>query len=405
MRPVAWLSCLLVLAGCASPGSDTAGAPDPADALVFGPGTALPIECSFNCYEPTIAADPEGRIFVADGLTSDLAVSLDAGRTWNATTAPPFLRTPNSYQGDVLLQVAPSGRLYYSALIFQALPGRPLLESIQVAWSDDGAQTWAGNVMINPAQAPGAAVLYPDRQWLGFGAGETMYLTYNQIPSGIWIAKSDDAGATWGGWTRAVAMESRGDPSDTPSSGPPLGQSGPPIVLESGRVALTACLRGPAGVGVFLSDDEGATFKRVLAGGPACTWFPVLAHAGGERLMLAYTDGTDLHATKSDDGGATWSAPALWGASGWSSPWPLPRADGALEVAFFDDAPNGTRLALARGAPTAAPTLVAHVEAFDGREDPPTATDFAHLARLEDGRLAIVWSDADGTISIAFSGA
>ena len=70
----------LTVAGCL--GDRAADGSDPATmaALAFGPGVAA-VECRYdNCYEPSVAADPQGRLFAVDGVTSDVAVSEDGGR-------------------------------------------------------------------------------------------------------------------------------------------------------------------------------------------------------------------------------------------------------------------------------------------------------------------------------------
>jgi hypothetical protein len=267
MRAALLMLTVLLVAGCATkPVPSLAPATAVPPTWSFGAPVAALAKCTYaNCYEPTIAADPQGRLFVADGSTSSVAVSMDDGATWTQRDPPPLPQGLQGVQSDVILQAARTGRLYYSALVVAHPAGLagPLLEGIQVAWSDDGAATWAGNVPVGPASGT-VQVVAPDRQWLGFAPDGTMYLTYNQIPTGIWLAKSADQGATWSGWTRAASTEGRGGG---------IGQSGPPVVDSKGHVFVPACNGAGAagesngGTLVFRSDDQGATFKPASVGG------------------------------------------------------------------------------------------------------------------------------------------
>lgn len=392
----------LPLAGCLGDGDAGPLGPDPqapGTALAFGAGVVALPECRYaNCYEPTIAADPQGRLFVADGTTSAVAVSGDGGRTWEQRAPPPLpaaaAQTDGS-QSDVLLQVAPDGRLYWSALVIVRPAGQFVLEGIQVAWSDDGAATWAGDVHVSPATAT-PQVVYPDRQWLGFSPDGALYLTYNQIPTGIWSARSDDGGATWTSWTRAVPLEDRVG----------VGQSGPPVADAQGRVFVPACrlveAPGEAGGGqtmVYRSEDRGATFVGVPADAP-CSWFPVLAVAPDGRLVLATQPG-GLSVLVSDDGGLSFGAATAWGDGPTvAGPWPMPRADGGLDVAWFRDGSSSADLMLTSGTLDGGPESTVQVGTATGEGSSRTwaRTDFASAARLPDGRIAAVWVEGNTAV-------
>lgn len=386
-RTLALLATLL-LAGCAAPAATTPGAdgtPDVPLAPVFSAPVATPVDCRYSCYEPSIARDAAGRLVVADGSTADLAVSEDGGATWSAVAPPKAPGALPVIQSDVLVQASPSGRLYYSALLVRSLPTGFVLEGIQVAWSEDGGATWPVNAYLSPLSSPLDAVYHPDRQWLGFGEGETMYLTYNQIPSGIWLARSDDGGKTWGGWVRAAQLENRRG----------IGQSGPPVVDGQGRVLVSACAQAPSStVAVFASDDGGRTFqRRDVTGSRGCSWFPVLAAAPDGGVVAAWHDGEGgVHASVTRDGGETWSAPTDWGEGASTSPWPLPEPGGGLALAWIE----GSTLRLARGTPETGPSFDVEVAKFGSAGGRTRAnTDFAHGVLLPEGGVALTWADTE----------
>jgi BNR repeat-like domain len=385
VRALLPVALLVLLAGClgAQPApAGPAAAPTPPGA--FAPSAVAVAKCAYaSCYEPTVAADPQGRLFASDGSTSDVGVSTDGGATFVGVKPPPLPAGVSGVQSDVVLQVAPSGRLYWSALVVDTTGGQFVLEGIQVAWSDDGAATWAGSAHVSPVAQPGAVVVSPDRQWLGFAAGRTVYLTYNQIPTGIWIARSDDAGATWGGWTRAAPTEQR-------QGG--FGQSGPPVVDAKGRVLVPACLGDDTATLVFASDDGGKTFASSSVP-EGCTWFPILAAAPDGRVVLARTtpEGKVLVST-STDRGATFGPAATWGGNGTAAPWPLPDGQGGLVLAWYDGASSRSALHVAWG-DDAGPRRDVVVAPDMGASGSRTSalTDYASAARLPDGRIAVVW--------------
>jgi hypothetical protein len=349
----------------------------------FAPAQVAVPKCAFaNCYEPTIASDPQDRLFATDGTTSDVGVSTDGGATWTSRRPPPMPAGLTGSQSDVIVQVAPSGRLYYSALIVAQPAGQGfVLEGLQVAWSDDGAATWTGNVHLSPVTGV-HAVFAPDRQWLGFGPGATMYATYNQIPSGIWLARSDDAGVTWSGWTRAAAFEAR-------LGG--IGQSGPPVIDADGRVFVAACA-GPASTTtlVFRSEDKGKTFTGVDTK-VACNWFPIPAVGPRGDIVVALSAGDVRVAYSSDHGKNFESSP--WGVASNAAPWPLFLKDGSLALGWFKANGATSDLHLARGIVGSAPSGDVIVQAGIGAPGGRTTamTDYASAALLSDGRIASVW--------------
>lgn len=381
MRAV--LLVAILLAGCvAAPAPDVGTGTDPA-AVAFAPAATIPIDCGAGCFEPSVAVDPQGRIFVTDARQPIVARSTDGGATWEAFPTPPYPKpTGDETLGDNLVQIAPDGTLYYSTIVLVRSQAGAILESLQVAWSTDGAKTWAGNTILSPVDALGAPVITPDRQWLGFAEDGTIYITYNQVPTGIWSARSDDGGATWTAWTRAAPLEGRVG----------AGQSGPPVVDAQGRVFVPACVSEPQHTVVFVSEDKGSTFARRDLPGTTCSWFPILALDEGGGLVAAWM-GNDavLQVTRSGDAAATWSEPVAWADDGVASPWPIPLADGKLAVAWLTNGEPSV-LCLGIGDPTTGPERT-----LDVAGDAPGGggTHFAHGTRAPDGRLALTWTDGD----------
>ncbi|MHB1262046.1 MAG: sialidase family protein [Thermoplasmatota archaeon] len=392
---LAGVAFAILAAGCSSPSMGPVGGESPPEGrwAFAAPVVALE-ECHYaSCYEPSIAADPQGRLFVVDGSASAVAVSEDGGSTWDQRLQPPMPMGLEGTQSDVIVQVSPTGRLYWSALVVARPPqpiglSGPFLEGIQVAWSDDGAKTWIGDVHVAPvAGAP--QVLYPDRQWLGFAPDGTVYLTYNQIPTGIWLARSDDEGKTWSAWTRAAAVEGR-------EGG--LGQSGPPVVTLDGTLIVPAC-QGPAvtegapGTYMFRSEDHGATFEPILIDAP-CSWFPIATIAPDGRVILGdQPDGVQV--TWSDDDGRSYDGPVQWGNGATTAGvWPVVGADGTVFVAWFNGA---GQLHLTRGNLPGGPaeTLDAGKATGEGSARTTARTDFASAALLPDGRVAVVWTEGN----------
>lgn len=389
-RPL-WPVALLLFAGCAAPAAEPT-APASADAAAPGVSFAPPVaaveECAYTCFETSVAIDGAGRLFATGGSTGPLGVSEDGGATWG-TLDPPPLDDPSARQSDVLLQASPSGRLYYSALVIRSTPvGGFLLEGIQVAWSEDGGATWGGNTLLGPVSDPAAAgvVLAPDRQWLGFGEGETVYLTYNQIPTGIWAARSDDGGRTWTGWTRALPLETRGG----------IGQSGPPVVGSDGRVHVAGC--APArGVVVASSGDGGATWSLATAAQGGCSWFPIPAAGNDGAVHVAYQDGAgDVFVVTSVDGGPTWAEPVQWARGATSSPWLVPAGNWTLAVAWYEEDGDSSTLRFARGTADGPASTATVAEGVKGPAQRTTAnTDFAHFVLDAGGKAVAVWSSMD----------
>lgn len=419
--------------GPAAPAPPSGGGP------LAPPAFAAPVEargkCVDFCMEPSVAVDPLGRVFVATVGGDALAVSEDGGRTFALLPTPPpapgaappppppSQTVPEPFaaskvqvlnRSDALVQVAPDGRLYYSHFGGYA-------QGIQVAASSDGGWTWDFNAYVLPVSDPNApSPGRLDRQWLGFAPDGTVYLTYSQIPTGIWIARSDDGGKTFRQFVRLAPTEARGT----------VGQAGPPVVDAQGRVfvpffTLAAPAEGEA-VGklhVARSEDGGKTFTYLVAhaagqGQEAGAGFPFAAadEAGGLHVAWAGPTGPasptgnsayGLHTATSLDGGATWSKPLRWDAGKGAAPRGpgLVARDGQLHLLWYD-LREGESYDLQYGRiriPDAAAATAAAIARATVAEVASDVTDFGALALLPDGRPVAAWND--GTEAFAATGA
>jgi hypothetical protein len=249
------------------------------------------LKCTANCWEPAIAVDAQGRIFVTLAQEPGLAVSTDGGMTYTDVGKPPLpAGAPANLQpGDSMVQTSPDGRLFYYA--FLAEPTGLLLPApvgLQVAVSLDAGRTWSNNVFLSGLNGPGTPVVSPWKSWLGFAPDGTVYLDYNSRGTGLWSARSDDGGATWRHFTKVSPPEDRIISVFM----------GPPVVDSKGRLYIPYFSdQSPNTDNPFLpqghvlrvaeSDDKGATFtQHVVTTTAAPDWvgafFPVLAGFAGD---------------------------------------------------------------------------------------------------------------------------
>jgi hypothetical protein len=289
------------------------------------------------------------------------------------------------------------------------------LSAIQVAWSDDGGETWGSNIVAEIASTSPQAVVVADRQWLGFGRGRTVYLSYSQVPSGLYVLRSDDGGHSFPRFTRAVGTEQRGT----------IGTAGPVVVAASGRLLLpyfadvTPTNPSSGSVRVALSDDGGTTFTphdvfRAPSGNGAGAGFPILSLDGRGRAWVAWWGGksSTMVSTSTDDG-ERWSGAIDWGppgAAGWTCPWIA--TPGTTDVDLLAYAPRSDRkggwtydVVFARGRQdeprgrVGRATIARAVTAFATGN--PCNTDFANFAVRPEGGVAIVFVDARHEIYVA----
>ena len=415
LRLVAAILIALALSGCATTGmapstpappapSAAPEAPNPqanpTRAPLVGPhGTPrfsqarLALAC--GCYEPSIAVDAAGRILAMEN-GGQLAVSTDEGATFQPIPPAPLPAgaLPGAGRGDAMLQTGPDGRVYLVGLV-----SRAGVQGVEVAWTQDGGQTWPTNTLLSPSSAstPSLVMALADRPWLGFGPDGAVYMTYSNLPTGIWMAHSSDGGQTFSPLVLAA-------PS---AEGLHLGEAGPPVVLPDGHVLFPVyTLATPdadtsPSLLAFVTADGGTTFSQQVALHPVSARdFPIASLDGHGNVVIAIAgvDQAALVVSSSDDG-QSWSKPTPWsadGEKGSGSAWPLAGAKG-LDVLYYTQA---NTLLLARGDATGGPQqrLVAAPAFASTGGSCACNTDFAHLAHLADGRAVATWIDTTGVM-------
>jgi hypothetical protein len=338
------------------------------------------------CYEPSIAVDRLGRVFVTDAAGDAIAVSEDGGAHFKKRPAPPELvgQAPaepvlSSLRGqrcvcDAIVQVDPHGRLVYSTL------GET---GVQVAVSSDAGRSWSSNILIGTPS--------PDRQWIGFGPKNIVYAIWHSgaitTPPAYFTATSSDGGRTFG-------------PPQPFLPGTEIFSVGPPVVDGQGRVYVplltgyyTGGVVGPAAA-VAVSPGGGApTFvAHKVAANPCFCGFPIAAVDPRGTVAVAFTGfaggRTEASYTRalvsgSTDHGLTWARPRAWSTDQvTSSPW-INLRGGRSDLVWY----GRGKLILTRGR-RGVSSLQQGVVAYSSPQ-----TDFAHFAYLPDGRVIAVFTE------------
>ncbi|MBK3576873.1 exo-alpha-sialidase [Streptomyces sp. MBT65] len=275
-------------------------------------------------------------------------------------------------------------------------------KDLLVRRSVDAGVTWSASAVVVPqdaVQSWGDPTPVVDRQtgrvslfWKGDG-------------SNIYVKHSDDAGATWSatedltplfasnpyGWTRDAPIPGHG------------------IQLSSGRLLMPVMHRAAStatdanyGVDMLYSDDHGTTWHR---GSPLMdATYPVNESRIYERSDGAVvlngrwgSGGTRYRITStSTDGGLTWSAPAIDGATGTFS---------SVDAGMLNYT-SGTvdRLLFSRPDSSARENMTVSISYDDGasfrysRVVDPGTSYYSDLARLSDGTILLVYG-RDGTVA------
>jgi hypothetical protein len=275
-----------------------------------------------------------------------------------------------------------------------------------VARSDDDGATWPANRYLALAKGAAEGVVVTDRNWLATTDGDTAYLSYWQVATGGFIARSDDAGATWSDFRPFVTTAQRryvvppGAPVVLPAGGAVVVPYFAEADLAAGQLFRAQEVR------IAVSSDRGATFQERLVhrapGGTAYAYWPDVVVDPNGRLILAWA-GTQgqVWVTVSADGGAQWSTPVRWnapeGVADFLPPAVRVHADRVF-VAWYERS-GGSRSIVAgwgtRDGPDGAVVLVENLSASR------RLTDFAAAAVTEDGRAVVAWTDGDEALWVA----
>lgn len=334
MHRLACLTALVLLAGCSQAPPAPEPEPPAATQQRFAMTWPLAIECPASCYEPTVAVDPTGAVFVTVANAGSIAIR-NADGNWTSAPPPPLPPGAPSFgtaRGDGTLSVDPQGRLWYLSLVLtgtgigaQAL----VFLGIQVARSDDQAATWAVNTFLSPAGPAPIPLAQAERPWLAFAA-DRVYLAYPHwvatvgaggvlvgVPDGLMVTTSTDDGATFANPVRAAR------PTDL------YAIPGRPVVQPDGTL-LVPYSGGDGRTSAYVlavSDDAGATFEQRVVATQGGVRFPALGQDANGTLWASWlVAGTIQLATSAD--GLQWSeARAMNDAA--SPPGPSPRLEPA----------------------------------------------------------------------------
>lgn len=336
----------------------------PAALHAGSPGFVNADRPGLNAHNSPAVAASGSTIALADRIDTprfscSVSLSTTAGVTWKPLSLPLPADAPNCHQPDVAFD--PDGHL---VVLYTATGGR-FNQPVGV-WLQrfDGEAPAGPAVRVAPAEAFHARLaLDGTRIWVTWvqadGAGDKP-LGFAPGPNFVLLARSDDGGRTFGPPVR-VSEPSRRAVQPTPVVvGDRLvvgaldladdtldyeathgGQGGPPP-------------DGPWRVVAWSSTDGGATFgpavavadnlvipQRIIVNlAPAPSFAADPAHRG--RVYASWDagrgDGRDVFLARSDDGGATWSAPVAVA--------PRPRGqflpavgvapDGRVDVVFYD---------------------------------------------------------------------
>lgn len=337
--------------------------------LRSGPAALRPGDPSFvnadrpgiNAHNSPAVAAHGNTIVVADRIDTPrfsctVSLSTTGGATWKQLILPLAADAPNCHQPDVAHDG--SGRLL---VLYTATGGR--FNQPVGAWVQrfDGERPEGPPVRVAPAEAFHARMAVDGpRVWVTWvqvdGAAEKP-LGFSVPPGPVRLARSDDGGATFA-------------PAVTVSEGRRVVQP-TPLSLGGGRVMIGALdlgddrmnyeaahqgqggdpPEGRWGVLSWTSADAGATFgPPVLVSGDLRIPQRIIANlapapsfaAGGGRLFAAWDagrgDGRDVFLARSDDGGASWSAPVAVapGPRGQFLPAVGVAPTGRVDVLFYD---------------------------------------------------------------------
>ncbi len=342
--------------------------------LLAGPATAFDVAVQNAGVwngECSVLADPAdpSHIVVAwmkagAGVTINVVVSQshDGGLTWSAPISMPHTDVGWT-SADPTLAVGPDGTWYLGFIDFDVRPRGTNGAFDDVARSTTGAASWTAPVA---ALSAGATPDRPvDRPWLVVDRTNgplrgRVYLvskTLNPGPDGlwhVWATSSGDRGLTW-------SAPHRADPTIT--GGPLVPAFGMPAIAADGRLwvlfsSIDPSASSPTRLIATAGDDTAHAFTtHVVADLPSSAFFPsdtlqrftytLAAHPhDASNVVALWTDARfgdpDIVASRTADGGATWSAPrrvnddAIGNGVVQDMPWSAFEANGRLAAGWRD---------------------------------------------------------------------
>lgn len=366
-------------------------------------------ECSGSgCYEPAVAGDAQGRIYaIGSSVRMDgVAVSTDGGATFTLKPWPrlanplPAIEGEQGSAGDDVVQIAPWGTMYMTRLYSDT--GGIAGGGIQLVASEDGGDTWSLNQFVQLREMPTSRSFTADRQWLAFDGDSTVYLLFNcGLSATICLTRSDDRGVTWAPARDVVLPIDHTFPS--PMGFPAVGPDGTLVAAYFADPRPDAST-GARSIKVAATRDGGQTFTQHTAythpldeGTAGGGWPEATILADGSWVAAWSTSEDLLYVVRSTDSGASWGEPLVLSpeeTGGASHPWLRPRADGGFDAVWFGQGPSVILGRFTAGLSYELATLA---------EDGGGNSDYAYFDHLPDGRVAVAFVAADGTLRLTLS--
>src|SRR6266581_1020499 len=222
-------------------------------AQTFQPQTRLAASLPGDTWEPAIAADRFGHIYVlipdfppsckkCPSSINYLVVSNDNGKTWSQ---PRIIAEPGSGQIDVQLKVDPvDGKTVYASWLQNSK------SLIEVAKSIDFGQTWT-TAIANSTNAG------TDKDILAV-RGNDVYVAYDHSQT-VWCSSSHDGGRTW----TSVKVNANAQFGWSLTGGGTVDPAGNVFFSWDGYTR-NGQAKGPVNVYVTKSSDRGQTWIPTL---------------------------------------------------------------------------------------------------------------------------------------------
>ncbi len=286
--------------------------------------------------EPHVSVDPtdpnhlvatahEGRFFDGGAQSIGAYASWDGGRTWTNALLPDLtVKTGGEWDRatDPVTGFAADGTVYINSFAFNMESGDET--AVVIHRSDDGGRTWEGPFIVDSSDTFRQSY---DKNWLAVDASsdspyqDRIYVAWTNFISGqsgsysgspLLISHSDDQGETWTDPIRAARTR--------------YAQGALPMVASDGTVHVVYVELFKGLLRITRSTDGGTTFRKsrivasiVTAGVPGQRTAEDLPSASidlsNDTIHVVWQDarfdGGDVLATRSRDGGVSWTSPVI----------------------------------------------------------------------------------------------
>ena len=312
------------------------------------------VDISIDPTDPQhlLIAAQEGRLFDGGAQATGTYVSFDGGLTWTGSLLPrSSAATGGEYDRstDPVTGFGPDGTAYANVFSFD----RPEPNTAVLQYrSDDGGLTWRGPFVV--AETHDTSKTSYDKNWMTVDANPAspyagrIYVTWTDFRSGasgsysgspLLVSHSDDGGRTWSEPVRLGRTR--------------YAQGSQPVVGPDGTLYVVYNELFKEIIRVTRSVDGGETFRKARVVAPAVPSVIPGVRSGdglpnadvdpvtGDLHVVwqdARYDPSDVLATRSRDGGRTWSPPQLISDDAGEMQFtPAVAAyDGVVHVLFYD---------------------------------------------------------------------